>query len=157
MRGKINARTHQRSNKLTPRQRKYIRYRATGANIPQAITAAGYDGHASHKTFEAMEATPHVQQALTHARTVEANRLAWDIEGWRREAEDALDHAKREQDLDARLRWLDIAAKHLGIYTQSQGDTSAAAAVIALLAGVRELPKVIEARPVTDQLVTPDS
>ena len=96
--------------------------------------------------MKALDSQPHVQEAVSRARTAYANAQQWTVDWWRAEAEQALQDAKDTADLDNRLRALDMAAKHLGIYTQSQGDTSAAAAVIALLAGVRELPKVIEAR-----------
>lgn len=114
-----------------------------GKGILESAQAAGYEGHATAQTFEALEHTPHVAQALAHTRTVNANRQAWDTEGWRRVAEEALEQARTESDLEAKLRWLDIAAKHLGIYTQVNSDAQLIGNVLAALTAPRERTRVL--------------
>ena len=117
--------------RLTPRQRLFVDAVAQGRNHSDAARFAGYTGSSAGSAGSRMANVPHVQDAISRARTSYLVEKEWTLEHWRAELNYQY-RRTRDTDTPSAVRILELAGKHLGAFEHS-GDANGAAEALALL------------------------
>lgn len=120
--------------RLTPKQHLFVEFVALGRGYSEAARAAGYDdGPTLAQTASALAHKPHVASAITRAREHLNTSREFTTDWWRAQVAECIKLATESKDMDSRLRALDMAAKHIGVYVQQPSDAMLISNVLAAL------------------------